>query len=212
VIAIERDPDMLRVLAAELGAHGVEVLHEDAAALDYGALAVRFGAPLSVAGNLPYAITGAILRNLVEHRRSIARAVVMVQREVRNRLVAEPGPGDYGALTVFTQAAFEVDTVVRLGAGAFHPRPRVDSAVVRLMPRAAPLAEETPAFRRAVRAAFQSRRKTLRNALATTTTPVLASQALAAAGIDPDRRGETLSVLEFAVLAAALTRVEQAES
>jgi 16S rRNA (adenine1518-N6/adenine1519-N6)-dimethyltransferase len=210
VIAIERDPDMLRVLEAELGAYRLEVRREDAAALDYAALAQQIGGPPGVAGNLPYAITGPILRNLVEHRRSLAHAVVMVQREVRNRLVAQPGTGDYGALTVFTQAAFAVDTVLKLGAGAFHPRPRVESAVVRLKPRAVPLAEETPAFRRTVRAAFQSRRKTLRNALATTTAPALASRALTAAGIDPDRRGETLSVQEFACLAAALESTEQA--
>ena len=209
VIAIERDPDMLRVLEAELGAYRLEVRREDAAALDYAALVERAGAPLSVAGNLPYAITGPILRNLTEHRLSFARAVVMVQREVRNRLVAQAGTRDYGALTVFMQAAFAVDTVLKLGAGAFHPRPRVESAVVRLIPHAEPIAEETPAFRRAVRAAFQSRRKTLRNALATTTTPARASQALAAAGIDPERRGETLSVQEFACLAAALAGAEQ---
>jgi 16S rRNA (adenine1518-N6/adenine1519-N6)-dimethyltransferase len=210
VIAVERDRDMIAVLTAELAAHGVTLRRDDAAEIDYSALAAELGAAPAVAGNLPYAVTGAILRNLIAHRAAIARAVVMVQREVRNRLVAEPGGADYGALTVFTHAAFVVETVIRLGAGSFHPRPRVESAVVRLSPRTEPLAEETPAFRRTVRAAFQNRRKTLRNALASTAAPEVARRALASAGIDPDRRGETLAVPEFAALAAALALEEQA--
>jgi 16S rRNA (adenine1518-N6/adenine1519-N6)-dimethyltransferase len=204
VIAVERDPDMLRVLTAEFGSHGVQLRRDDAAEIDYGTLARELGGRLVVAGNLPYAITGAILRNLVEQRAAIARAVVMVQREVRDRLSAAPGSRDYGALSVFVQAAFEVDTVVKLGAAAFHPRPKVDSAVVQLTPRAQARAEETPAFQRAVRAAFQSRRKTLRNALTTAVAPALAARALVRAGIDPERRGETLSVEEFARLASAI--------
>ena len=208
VIAVERDPDMLRVLQAEFAAHAVEVLSADAASIDYAALAARAGGPLSVAGNLPYAVTGGILRNLVDARGLLARVVVMLQREVRDRLVAEAGTAEYGALTVFTRAAFEIDTVLRLGPGAFHPPPRVDSAVIRLSPRAQPLAEETDAFRRVVRAAFQSRRKTLRNALSTITERPIAEQALERAGISPDLRGETLTVVQFGTLAAALEALE----
>jgi 16S rRNA (adenine1518-N6/adenine1519-N6)-dimethyltransferase len=146
VIGVERDPDMLRVLAAEFGGQPVELVPGDAAELDYGELAARAGGPLSVAGNLPYAVTGAILRNLIDARARLERVVVMVQREVRDRLVAAPGGADFGALTVFTTAAFEVHTVLRLRPGAFHPPPKVESAVVQLTPRAVPLAEETPAF------------------------------------------------------------------
>jgi 16S rRNA (adenine1518-N6/adenine1519-N6)-dimethyltransferase len=206
VIAIERDPDLLAVLDAELAAHGLVVRRDDAASVDYGALAAEAGEALVVAGNLPYAVTGAILRNLVAHRAALARAVVMVQREVRDRLAAEPSTPEYGALTVFTRAAFELETVLRLGPSAFHPRPKVESAVVLLRPRAVPLALETAAFRQVVRAAFQARRKTLRNALAQAVAPELADRALAAAGIDGARRGETLGVEQFARLAAALER------
>lgn len=208
VIGVERDPDMLRVLAAEFGDQPVELLPGDAANLDYGELAARTGGPLSVAGNLPYAVTGAILRNLVDARARLDRVVVMVQREVRDRLVAAPGGKDFGALTVFTTAAFEVHTVLRLRPGAFHPPPKVESAVVQLTPRAVPLAEETAAFQRVVRAAFQSRRKTLRNALSAIASREAAERALAQVGIDPIRRGETLGIAEFAALAVALEGVE----
>jgi 16S rRNA (adenine1518-N6/adenine1519-N6)-dimethyltransferase len=128
----------------------------------------------------------------------------MVQREVRDRLCAQPGTADYGVLTVFTSAAFEIDTVLRLEPGAFHPPPRVKSAVVRLLPRATPLAEETATFTTLVHAAFQRRRKMLRNALASAFGPERSERALARADIDPQRRGETLSVVELAHLASAV--------
>jgi 16S rRNA (adenine1518-N6/adenine1519-N6)-dimethyltransferase len=206
VLAVERDPDMLMVLRAELAAFGLEIRADDAASIDYAALAGQTGVPLCVVGNLPYAVTGAIVRNLVAFRRSLSRALVMVQREVADRLLAAPGDAEYGALTVFTSAAFEISSVLRLRPGSFHPPPKVQSAVVRLSPRAVPLAEETEAFRRVVHAAFQSRRKTLRNALATTCGVERAQHVLAHAAVDPGRRGETLSVAEFANLARALER------
>ena len=154
-----------------------------------------------VTGNLPYQATGAILRRVVEQRELLLGAVLMVQREVRDRLVAAPGTKDYGALSVFTQAGFEIETVCRLKPGSFHPAPKVDSAVVRLTPLATPRARETPTFQATVRAAFQMRRKTLRNALRTLGDPARRDEAAALAGIDLGRRGETLSVEEFAELA-----------
>jgi 16S rRNA (adenine1518-N6/adenine1519-N6)-dimethyltransferase len=125
----------------------------------------------------------------------------MVQREVRDRLVAEPGSKDYGALTVFTQAGFEVDTLLRLKPGSFFPPPQVESAVVRLRPRSVVRAEESPTFRATVRSAFQMRRKTLRNALRAIGPTERWAAAAASAGVDLARRGETLSVEEFARLA-----------
>lgn len=199
VLAVERDRDMLGVLRAELGERSTLTLVEgDAATLDLGALAAEHG-PTALVGNLPYAITGAILRNLILHRAALARAVVMTQREVRDRLLAEPGSKDYGALTVFVQAAFDVTPVLRVPAGAFHPPPRVESAVVRLTPRAQPRAEETEAFREMVQAAFGMRRKTLRNGLRR----IDAEAVLDATGLDGGRRGETLSIEELAAMADA---------
>jgi 16S rRNA (adenine1518-N6/adenine1519-N6)-dimethyltransferase len=196
VIAVEKDRDMIAVLRAELGAdERLSIVEGDAAEVDPRALSE--GAAL--AGNLPYAITGAILRNLCERAGSISRAVIMVQREVRDRLVSEPGTREYGALTVFVQARFEVTSVLKVPAGAFHPPPKVDSAVVKLVPRAVPRAEGA-AFEAVVRAAFQARRKTLRNALVQAFGPERTDAALAAASIDGKRRGETLSIEELASL------------
>jgi 16S rRNA (adenine1518-N6/adenine1519-N6)-dimethyltransferase len=192
VIAIERDRDMIEVLHRELGER-VEIREGDAASVDLAAIAREHG-PFALAGNLPYAITGAIFRNLTTHHRAVKRAVVMVQREVAERLVAHPGTKEYGAPTVFAQAVFHVERVIRVPAGAFHPAPRVDSAVLRLVPREVPRAEETEAFRAIVHAAFGTRRKTLRNALKR----IGAEAAIELAGIDGGLRGEALTVEELA--------------
>lgn len=204
VLAFDRDPEMLAVLRAELG--GVdrfEAREGDAATLDLTALAASSGR-LALVGNLPYAITGAILRNLTVHRRALSRAVVMVQREVRDRLLAGPASKTYGPLTVFTQAAFAVEPILEVSAGSFYPPPKVDSAVVRLVPHKTPRAEETDAFRAVVKTAFGKRRKTLRNALKELGPS--ADEALGAAGIDGRRRAETLSVEELDAVARAWER------
>jgi 16S rRNA (adenine1518-N6/adenine1519-N6)-dimethyltransferase len=202
VLAVELDRDMVRVLRAELASEErLEVRHGDAANVDFVEYSKACGSKLVVTGNLPYQATGAILRRVVAHRTALRGAVMMVQREVRDRLVAEPATKQYGALTVFTRAGFEVETVCRLRPGSFYPAPKVDSAVVRFLPRETPLADETEAFRDVVRAAFQMRRKTLRNALRGLGEPERADRALSEAGIDPGRRGETLSIEEFAKLA-----------
>jgi 16S rRNA (adenine1518-N6/adenine1519-N6)-dimethyltransferase len=202
VLAVELDRDMVRVLEKEFAERDrLEVRWGDAAELDLEAYSTACGSKLVVTGNLPYQATGAIIRQVVVHRAVLDGAILMVQREVRDRLIAPPGTKAYGALTVFTRAAFEVETVCRLRPGSFYPAPKVDSAVVRFLPREAPLAEETESFRAVIRAAFQMRRKTLHNALRALDDSGRASNALREAGIDPGRRGETLSVEEFAKLA-----------
>ena len=202
VLGVELDRDMVRVLRAELSdQERLELRHSDAAKVDLAEYSSACGSKLVVTGNLPYQATGAILRRVIAHRGVLHGAVMMVQREVRDRLVAEPGTKQYGALTVFTRAAFEIETVCRLRPGSFYPAPKVDSAVVRHHPRKIPLAEETETFQSVVRAAFQMRRKTLRNALRALGNAERADHALSGAGIDPGRRGETLSIEEFASLA-----------
>lgn len=202
VLAVELDRDMVRVLRDELGEHPqLEVRMGDAAEVDITSYSEACGSKLVVTGNLPYQATGAILRQIIGHRDVLHGAVLMVQREVRDRLVAEPGSKDYGALTVFTQAGFEVDTLLRLKPGSFFPPPQVESAVVRLRPRSVVRAEESPTFRATVRSAFQMRRKTLRNALRAIGPTERWAAAAANAGVDLARRGETLSVEEFARLA-----------
>ncbi|MBW2460340.1 MAG: ribosomal RNA small subunit methyltransferase A [Deltaproteobacteria bacterium] len=207
VVAVEKDPQMIAVLEAEFGdVDAFEVRAGDATSLDLGALAIELGGPLTLVGNLPYAATGAIMRNLVRQRSAIAAAVVMVQREVRDRLAADPGTSAYGALTVFVRAAFEVERVINVTPGSFHPPPKVASAVARLVPPAELRAEETETFRGVVRSAFDARRKTLRNALRRKFEGDQVDAALEATGIDGRRRGETLSVEEFRGLAEAIER------
>ncbi len=205
VLAVELDRDMVEVLRAELGQHpNLQILEGDAANFDLTSYSNACAEKLVVTGNLPYQSTGAIIRQVVHHRAALAGAVLMVQREVRDRLVGAPGTKDYGALTVFVQAAFEVDTICRLRPGSFYPPPKVESAVVRLRPREKPRAEENDTFRAVVHAAFRARRKTLRNALRVLADPERVARAAAEAGIDLGRRGEALSVEELASLAACL--------
>ena len=202
VFAVELDRDMVHVLTREYGhEERLRIVEADAAEFDLRGHAVTQRSKLIVTGNLPYQATGAILRRVVDDRDAVLGAVLMVQKEVRDRLIAEPGHKEYGALTVFTRAVFEIETVCRLRPGSFYPAPKVESAVVRLLPRETPLADENDDFRAVVRAAFQTRRKTLRNALRNLGDPDRAARALQSAEIDPTRRGETLSIAEFARLA-----------
>jgi 16S rRNA (adenine1518-N6/adenine1519-N6)-dimethyltransferase len=207
VVAIERDRDLVPILREELAAEEQEgrfsLIEADAAAVEWLAVLASGPRPHVVAGNLPYQITGRLLELATRASASIDRAVFMVQAEVAERLVAPPGGDAYGALSVFAQAAFGVSRLLTVKAGAFYPRPEIDSAVVVLEPGRPPRAAETDAFREAVRAAFAARRKTLRNAwkgLYGWSKDELDAHA-AAAGVDLDRRGETLSVEEFAALA-----------
>ena len=205
VIAIDQDRDMLGVLRAELGSvPRLRIEEGDATQVNLSALAEEHGGPVVVAGNLPYAATGAILRRLVIEKRSMTRAIVMVQREVADRLVAAPGSGTYGALSVFTHAQMAARKLFAVPPGAFHPPPKVTSAVVSLTPFPIPRAEETDAFRSVVRAAFEQRRKVLTNALSSAFARADVVRALRVAGVDGDRRGETLSVEEFSAIARAL--------
>jgi 16S rRNA (adenine1518-N6/adenine1519-N6)-dimethyltransferase len=204
--AIDKDPDMLSVLAAERGDRTFEIVAGDAKEVDFGAYARAAGRKVTVAGNLPYAITGSIFRNLVEQVAHVERAVLMVQREVRDRLVAQPDSREYGALGIFCAQVFAVETVTHVPRTAFHPAPKVSSSVVRLTPHLQPRAAQTPEFEAIVRASFQARRKTLRNALQQAFGGESADRVLELAGIDGKRRGETLSIEEFAALAAAMRK------
>jgi 16S rRNA (adenine1518-N6/adenine1519-N6)-dimethyltransferase len=203
VVAVEFDVDMVDVLRSDLegpiAEQRLELHHADALELDWAGLLGEGPAPRVVAGNLPYLVTGALIERAVELRDRIDKAVFMVQLEVAERLIANPGTSAWGALTAFTQAAFAVERLLVARAGAFWPRPGVDSAVVVLTPHAIPRATEDEPYRRLVKAAFGARRKTLRNAWrGIFGWPLDALEAHAAAvGIDLDRRGETLTIEQF---------------
>ncbi len=203
VFAVERDPDMLRVLEQELGhLEDVDVVAANALTYDFAPIARWHGGPIRVCGNLPYNIASQILFRIVEQRQSIDRAVVMLQREMADRLVASPGTKAYGALTVLIGAYADLRTVVRVKPTAFVPAPKVDSTVLRMDLLATPRVDihDEQRFSDVVHAAFGQRRKTLRNALRARYHDA-AQPALDRAGIDGQRRGETLTIEELAHLA-----------
>jgi 16S rRNA (adenine1518-N6/adenine1519-N6)-dimethyltransferase len=205
VVAVERDRDLAAVLRGELGARPeVEIAEANALTFDYAAVAARAGRPVIVVGNLPYQIASPILFRLLDARAAICRMVLMLQKEMVERIVARPATAAYGALGVMVQMYGTPRMVRRVPAGAFLPAPRVDSAIVSITPfpgaaTRAPVTDEAR-FSRVVHAAFNQRRKTLRNALSQLAGPA----AFARAAIDPQRRGETLSVEELARLSEAL--------
>jgi 16S rRNA (adenine1518-N6/adenine1519-N6)-dimethyltransferase len=209
VIALERDPDMLRVLRAELaGVDNVDIEEVDAMRYDLRMAAKWRGDVITVCGNLPYHIASQLLFKVIDAREVVRRAVVMVQKEMADRIVAPPGGKDYGALGVMIRTYADVTTVAKVGAGGFLPPPKVDSTVIRLVPLAGakprvPIENEKH-YSRVVHAAFGQRRKTLRNALRAVFPEDQVDSALTSTGIDGARRGETLDISEFAQLAALI--------
>jgi 16S rRNA (adenine1518-N6/adenine1519-N6)-dimethyltransferase len=161
-----------------------------------------------VVGNLPYSASKLILERLVEARAAVSEMVLTLQKEVAERVAAAPGGKRYGALSVLTQLHCEARVIMTIPPGAFGPPPKVDSAVIRLtvLPTPRVPVRDEPFFRRVVKAAFSHRRKSLANALAGGLhLPVaVARERLVAAAIAPTRRAETLSLDEFARLAASL--------
>ncbi len=207
VVAIERDRDLVSLLESDLAGARAQVLEGDACSVDLATLLGDHepGSPRVLCGNLPYSITGLLLRRAVEVAKNVERVVFMVQDEVAQRLAAVPGGKDWGALTVFVHAAFRVRRVLRAPPNAFHPSPQVTSAVVELLPLRPPRAEETEPFRTLIRRAFGARRKTLRNAWAgIASDPAALERAASIAGIALEARGETLDVEAFARMASAL--------
>jgi len=207
VVAIERDRDLIPILAerfaAEIEAGSLLLREADAKRAPLGSWLESGPLPRVLAGNLPYQITGPLLERAVDLATAATRIVFMVQLEVADRLQSPPGQPAYGALSVFAQARFHVRREFVVARGAFYPQPGVDSALVVLRPRDPPLAAETSCFRAVVKAAFEQRRKKLRNAWRGLAgmTPDTLTRAAARAGIDLDRRGETLAVTDFARMA-----------
>lgn len=198
--AIEIDRDLAAELRQRFGARGL-VLHEaDALKFDFASLSARRGRPLRVIGNLPYNVSTPLLFHLLEARGSITDLHIMLQREVIERICAGPGSGDYGRLTVMLAPWVIAEHLFDVGPGAFRPVPQVWSAVARLTMRATPAFPVDARYARVVAAAFSQRRKTLRNALRS----LLDAEQIAACGIDPGARPETLSPAEFGALAAVV--------
>jgi 16S rRNA (adenine1518-N6/adenine1519-N6)-dimethyltransferase len=196
--AIELDRDLIAPLhdkARDVGE--LEIVNADVLTVDFTALA--HGAPIRLVGNLPYNISTPILFHCLDHANAIADMHFMLQKEVVDRMAAEPGSKTYGRLSVMLQLRCTVEPLLKVPPGAFRPPPKVDSAVVRLVPlpaSALPNAD-SDVIGNIVRAAFGQRRKTLSNALSS----VMDANAIAAAGIDSRARAEQLRPSDFVALA-----------
>jgi len=210
VVAIELDEGLLPALTAVLKPHAnVEVVQGDILNLPLPSLGLPPG--YKVAANIPYYITSAVIRHLLEAENRPVRIVLTVQREVAERLCAQPG--DMSVLAVSVQFYSVPRIVGRIPAGAFYPRPKVDSAVVRLdvLPRRAVEVKDSEVFFRVVRAGFSQKRKQLRNALSggLQLSGERVAAWLARAGLDPRRRAETLALEEWGSLAETLEKPDQ---
>ncbi len=213
VVAIEIDRGLVETLRSEgeLPAH-VELRHADALEVDLPALVAGLGAPTHVVANLPYSISAPLLRWLLGARAGLASWVVMLQREVAERLVAPVGARSYSSLSVLYQALCEVERLHAVPNAAFDPVPQVESVVVRCVPRQpTPMDDAAVAeLERVVRACFSARRKTLVNALrgqwpwGPAPERARVEGHLEALGVAVDARAETLSPAEFAALAHSL--------
>ncbi|MFP5276502.1 MAG: 16S rRNA (adenine(1518)-N(6)/adenine(1519)-N(6))-dimethyltransferase RsmA [Acidobacteriota bacterium] len=203
VIAIELDRQLAAELRQRFSAERVTVVEQDVLQFDFLRAAEKAGMKLRVAGNLPYYITSPILLHLAASHAALETAVLMVQREVADRVTAHPGSRDYGVLSVTVQTHGPAEPLFTLPPSAFSPPPEVYSSVFRwrLAPRFAELGVEEQPFLRFVRAAFSQKRKTLANNLrAAGIDDAAASAALSEAGIDRQARAEALSIETLAIL------------
>ncbi|MBU0910371.1 MAG: ribosomal RNA small subunit methyltransferase A [Proteobacteria bacterium] len=198
-------------------ADNVQLIHQDLLKADFPDLAAQCGGRLKILANLPYSISNPLLFKLLDNRRVMEWAVLMLQKEVAMRLIAVPGTKEYGIISVLLAGAATVTQLLNVGPGQFHPRPKVDSVVVKITfhpaPESAALlpAHDEALLRKVVRSAFQQRRKTLLNSLSAspfiTFNKETCRAALLAAGIEPTTRAERLTIEDFVVLTRELAKV-----
>jgi len=217
VLAFEIDQRLLPILADTLSPYpNAKVIHQDVLKADLkGTLEQEFEniEDLMVVANLPYYVTTPILMKLLEEQIPVRGIVVMLQKEVADRIAAKPGTKEYGSLSIAIQYYTEAETVMIVPKTVFNPQPNVDSAVIRLLRRPKPAVEvqDEAFFFQVVRASFGQRRKTILNNLVNNLPngkqkKADIEQALSTAEIDPKRRGETLSIQEFGKLSDQLLK------
>jgi len=203
VLAVELDHELALHLQVQFPAEKVTVIEQDVLHFDFAAAAAAAGERLKVAGNLPYGITSRILLKLAASHAALDRAVLMVQREVADRITAGPGSRDYGLLSVTVQMYGPAENLFTLPPESFSPPPDVHSTVFRwrFAPRFAELGVEESSFLPFVRKAFAQKRKTLANNLrATGLAPAAVAAALERAAIDRHARAEALPIEALAAL------------
>ncbi|GAA3910215.1 16S rRNA (adenine(1518)-N(6)/adenine(1519)-N(6))-dimethyltransferase RsmA [Litoribacillus peritrichatus] len=199
---VELDRDLIPILESKFNHYPDFKIHQgDALQYDFGELVK--GTPLKVVGNLPYNISTPLIFHLLSYHEHIKDMHFMLQKEVVNRLGAGPRDSNYGRLSIMVQYYCQVQPLFVVKPGSFHPVPKVDSAVVRMVPyQTLPFpAKNIKTLEKVVRQAFSMRRKTLRNTLKGTVT----SEQLEALGIDPSARPETLTVEQYVKISDAVS-------
>lgn len=220
VIAIEKDHQIagiLKSLIAGSRLSHVTIIENDILKVNVNEIADQAGHPLVVMGNLPYNISSQVLIQLIQNRKSVSRAILMFQKELAERITSNPGVKDYGRITVMLKYCADVSTIATVKSHLFFPKPKVDSEVVeiRFKTRLPWPADDEVFLSRVIQASFGKRRKTLKNALSSSSLAIsgqLAEQALAGAFIVPSRRAETLSIAEFVALSNCLGNLINNES
>lgn len=215
VIAVDKDPQIIDILRTEIIANNlsnVVLMDRNILKVDIKALAEDFGGGIVVMGNLPYNISSQILVQLIKSRKAVSRAILMFQKEMAQRLTAQPGCKEYGRLTVMLQYCSQIKKVADVKASLFFPKPKIDSEVLEIKFKKVleyKADDETFLFR-VVKAAFGNRRKTLKNSLYASELNIdanLAKHVLESSDIDPVRRAETLNTEEFVKLSNNLLRI-----
>lgn len=214
VLAIEKDGALAGLLRSTfVKAKNVKIIHQDAFNFDFHWAASEAGGRLKVVGNLPYNIASSLTLVLVRKSDCIKDMVLMYQKEVAERLSAKPGTKEYGVLTVLASLRADISPLLSVKREAFYPRPKVESALLRfkLLPQPRVTLENEQCFVEVVKASFSQRRKKLKNSLKSIKYfdpgPCSWEEFLRGLAIDPERRGETLSVQEFARLSDRLCGV-----
>ena len=207
VVAIELDNDLIPILSQELGDNqNFTLIHNDALKVDFNEI-IGDEQSVKLVANLPYYVTTPIIVKLLKEKYNFKSLTIMIQKEVAERMAAEPGNKDYGALSLLVQYYCDTEIVRKVPPACFIPRPKVDSIVIRLERLEEPSVKvkNEKLFFEIVRHAFNMRRKTLWNATKNVGLPKeKLEEAFSEANVDPKRRGETLSIEEFAALADAI--------
>jgi 16S rRNA (adenine1518-N6/adenine1519-N6)-dimethyltransferase len=208
VYAVEKDEKLVKLLKNELltnSCHNVVPMQADIFRVDLKTIAATAGNDLFIMGNIPYNISSQILVQLILERKCLKKAVLMFQKELAMRIMAGPGGRSYGRIAVMLGYCAVIRQLATIQASLFFPKPKVDSVILEIVFQEAvqpPAIDEAFLFK-VVKAAFSKRRKTLQNSLAGSILQIsakIAGQEVSAAGIDPVRRSETLSITEFVML------------
>jgi 16S rRNA (adenine1518-N6/adenine1519-N6)-dimethyltransferase len=194
---VELDRDLVARLEKAYPRERLTVHAGDALKFDFGSIPVPAGQKLRVVGNLPYNISSPLLFHLAQYAQAVEDQHFMLQKEVVERMVAEPGSKAYGRLSVMLQWLYDMELLFVVPPTAFDPPPQVDSAIVRMIPRAQPLAVDGARLEAVVQKAFSQRRKVIRNCVA----GMFTEAQLVEAGIDPGTRPETVSLEQYVALA-----------